>query len=148
MDRAVWGAAGRYVDWKNLYKRPATPGERMRGEEPITQFGRMCRKLGIELIAASSPQAKGRVERVHGTHQDRLVKKLRRKGIVSHEAANVYLRSEYLAEHKSALCACRGEEGRLSPARAARGGTGPDYAVGDGAHGERGLGGALRQSLS
>jgi hypothetical protein len=88
-----------YVDWKNLYKRPATPGERMRGEEPITQFGRMCRNLGIELIAASSPQAKGRVERVHGTHQDRLVKKLRRKGIVSHEAANVYLRSEYLAEH-------------------------------------------------
>ena len=43
--------------------------------------------------------AKGRVERVPGTHQDRLVKKLRRKGIVSHEAANVYLRSEYLAEH-------------------------------------------------
>jgi len=53
----------------------------------------------MELIAASSPQAKGRVERVHGTHQDGLVKKLRRKGIVSHEAANVYLRSEYLAEH-------------------------------------------------
>jgi len=71
-----------------------------------------------------------------------------RQANVSHEAANVYLRSEYLAEHKSALCACRGEEGRLSPARAARGGTGPDYAVGDGAHGERGLGGALRQSLS
>jgi hypothetical protein len=88
-----------YVDWKNLYKRPATPGERLRGEEPITQFGRMCGKLGMELIAASSPQAKGRVERVHGTHQDRLVKKLRRKGIISHEGANVYLRSEYLAEH-------------------------------------------------
>src|SRR5260370_236279 len=65
-----------YVDWKNLYKRPATPKERRRGEEPITQFGRMCAKLGIELIAASSPQAKGRVERIHGTHQDRLVKNL------------------------------------------------------------------------
>ena len=63
------------------------------------RYGRMCGKLGMELIAASSPQAKGRVERVHGTHQDGLVKKLRRKGIVSHEAANVYLRSEYLAEH-------------------------------------------------
>jgi hypothetical protein len=47
-----------YVDWKNLYKRPATPGERLRGEEPITQFGRMCAKLNIEVIAASSPQAK------------------------------------------------------------------------------------------
>src|SRR6202162_284276 len=80
-----------YVDWKNLYKRPATPGERMRGEEPITQFGRMCGKLGIELIAASSPQAKGRGGRVHGTHQDRLVKKLRRKGVVSHEARTVSL---------------------------------------------------------
>jgi transposase len=50
-----------YVDWKNLYKRPANAGERLRGEEPITQFGRMCTKLGIELIAASSPQAKAYV---------------------------------------------------------------------------------------
>ncbi len=88
-----------YVDWKNLYKRPATPGERLRGEEPITQFGRMCAKLGIEVIAANSPQAKGRVERMHGTHQDRLVKKLRRRPISSHEAANVYLEREYLPEH-------------------------------------------------
>lgn len=88
-----------YVDWKNLYKRPATVKERLRGEEPITQFGRMCAKLGIELIAASSPQAKGRVERVHGTHQDRLVKKLRRQGICTSEASNVYLEREYLPEH-------------------------------------------------
>jgi hypothetical protein len=88
-----------YVDWKNLYKRPATVREQLRGEEPITQFGRMCAKLGIELIAASSPQAKGRVERMHGTHQDRLVKKLRLRKIASHEAANVYLRTNYLPEH-------------------------------------------------
>ena len=90
-----------YVDWKNLYKRPATPKERLRGEEPITQFGRMCAKLGIEIIAANSPQAKGRVERQHGTHQDRLVKKLRRKKIASHEAMNVYLGNEYLPEHNA-----------------------------------------------
>jgi hypothetical protein len=44
-------------------------------------------------------QSKGRIERIHGTHQDRLVKKLRRKQITSHEAANVYLRREYLPEH-------------------------------------------------
>ena len=88
-----------YVDWKNLYKRPATAKERLHGEEPITQFGRMCAKLGIALIAAHSPQAKGRVERVHGTHQDRLVKKLRRKEISSHEVSNVYLEREYLPEH-------------------------------------------------
>src|SRR6266478_10061643 len=68
-------------------------------QEPITQFGRMCAKLGIELIAASSPQAKGRVERIHGTHQDRLVKKLRRQQISSHEQANVYLQRDYLPEH-------------------------------------------------
>jgi hypothetical protein len=55
--------------------------------------------LRIAVIAASSPQAKGRVERVHGTHQDRLVKKLRRKDIRSHEAVNVYLEREYLPEH-------------------------------------------------
>jgi len=88
-----------YVDWKNLYKRCATSQERMRGEEPMTQFGGMCQKLGIELIAASSPQAKGRVERMHGTHQDRLVKKLRRKNITTHAQANEYLESEYLVEH-------------------------------------------------
>ena len=88
-----------YVDWKNLYKRRATPKEQLRGEEPVTQFGRMCAKLGIELIAASSPQAKGRVERIHGTHQDRLVKKLRRKQISHHAQANVYLEREYLPEH-------------------------------------------------
>jgi hypothetical protein len=99
-----------YVDWKNLYKRPATPKERLRGEEPITQFGRMCAKLGIELIAASSPQAKGRVERQHGTHQDRLVKKLRRKQIRSHEQANVYLRNEYLPEHNRRFARAAAQE--------------------------------------
>ncbi len=88
-----------YVDWKNLYKRGATPREQLRGEEPITQFGRMCAKLGIELIAASSPQAKGRVERNHGTHQDRLIKKLRRKQIGTHAEVNAYLEGEYLPEH-------------------------------------------------
>lgn len=112
-EETIWAAAGAlrawierygvplalYVDWKNLYKRCATPRERLRGEEPRTQFGRMCAKLGIELIAASSPQAKGRVERIHGTHQDRLVKKLRRKRIRTHTEANAYLEAEYLAEH-------------------------------------------------
>jgi len=45
---------------------------------------RMCAKLGIRIIAASSPQAKGRVERAHGTHQNRLVKKRRLAGIANH----------------------------------------------------------------
>ena len=65
----------------------------------MTQFGRRCAKLGIEISAASSPQAKGRVERAHGTHQDRLVKKLRLAGIANYEEANAYLDAPYLAEH-------------------------------------------------
>src|SRR5437762_750636 len=88
-----------YTDWKNVYKRKATPAEQLRGEVPVTQFGRMCQKLGIRIIAASSPQAKGRVERIHGIHQDRLIKKLRRKGIGSYEAANDYLETQYLSDH-------------------------------------------------
>jgi transposase len=110
-----------YVDWKNLYKRAATPKEQLRGEEPVTQFGRMCAKLGIAVIAASSPQAKGRVERQHGTHQDRLVKKLRRKQIASHQAANVYLRTEYLVEHNGrfARAAAKAEDYHRRAPRAA-----------------------------
>src|ERR1039458_3824671 len=50
-------------------------------------------------ISAGSPKAKGRVERNHGTHQDRLIKKMRRKKIGTHEQANVYLQREYLPEH-------------------------------------------------
>ncbi|MGH9593276.1 MAG: ISNCY family transposase [Bryobacteraceae bacterium] len=88
-----------YVDWKNVYKRAPTQREQLRGEEPVTQFGRMCEKLGIAIIAAGSPQAKGRVERNHGTHQDRLIKKMRRKKIGTHERANVYLQQDYLPEH-------------------------------------------------
>src|SRR5713101_1531371 len=88
-----------YTDWKNVYVRPPNAQERMRGEPAVTQFGRMCAKLGIRIIAASSPQAKGRVERAHGTHQDRLVKKLRLAGIATYEQANAYLEEHYLAEH-------------------------------------------------
>jgi transposase len=88
-----------YTDWKNVYVRPPNAEERERGELAVTQFGRMCAKLGIGIIAASSPQAKGRVERAHGTHQDRRVKKLRLAGMVNYDQANAYLEEHYLAEH-------------------------------------------------
>ena len=88
-----------YTDWKNVYKRQPSERERLRGEAPTTQFGRMCERLGIRIIAASSPQAKGRVERNNGVHQDRLVKKLRRQGIQSYPATNQYLEEGYLPEH-------------------------------------------------
>jgi hypothetical protein len=65
----------------------------------VTQFGRMCARLGIQIIAASSPQAKGRVERAHATHQDRLAKKMRLAGIANYELASAYLEKHYFAEH-------------------------------------------------
>lgn len=90
-----------YTDWKNVYRREPTTNERARGEAALTQFGRMCEKLGVELIGAASPQAKGRVERGHGTHQDRLVKKLRLEGIADYAAANAYVEAEYLPAHNA-----------------------------------------------
>jgi len=90
-----------YTDWKNVYVRLPTAAEELAGTVPLTQFGRMCASLGIRIIAASSPQAKGRVERNHGTHQDRLVKKLRRLGISDAAAANAFLEARYLPEHNA-----------------------------------------------
>lgn len=88
-----------YTDWKNVYVRTPTADEQATGAVPLTQFGRMCAALDIQIIAASSPQAKGRVERNHGTHQDRLVKKLRRLEIADAAGANAFLESTYLPEH-------------------------------------------------
>ena len=88
-----------YTDWKNVYVRRPNQEERETGTAPLTQFGRMCAMLGIKIIPASSPQAKGRIERNHGTHQDRLVKKLRRTGIADAETANAFLAAEYWADH-------------------------------------------------
>jgi transposase len=88
-----------YTDWKSVYVSEPTEKQRLRGEEPVSQFGRMCARLGIRIIAAGSPQAKGRVERAHGTHQDRLVKKLRLAGVASYEEANRFVEEGYLADH-------------------------------------------------
>lgn len=90
-----------YTDWKNVYVRVPNAEEQVTGAVPLTQLGRMCASLGIQIIAASSPQAKGRVERNHGTHQDRLVKKLRRLGIAEATAANTFLETTYLPEHNA-----------------------------------------------
>jgi transposase len=111
-----------YTDWKNVYKRQPTERERLQGKAPTTHFGRMCERLEIRIIAASSPQAKGRVERNNGVHQDRLVKKLRRQGIASYEAANEYLEREYLAEHhrRFARAAARAEDYHVRAPSAAK----------------------------
>ena len=90
-----------YTDWKNVYVREPTEKEQLHGTVPATQFGRMCRKLDIRIIAANSPQAKGRVERGNGTHQDRLIKKMGRQKIGTHAAANEFLQQHYLADHNA-----------------------------------------------
>lgn len=66
------------------------------GKRPETQFGRMLKDLGIEWIEATSPQAKGRIERLWGTFQDRLLKELRLEGIKTREAASEYLKKRFL----------------------------------------------------
>ena len=75
----------------------------------LTQFGRALKQLGIEHIAACSPQARGRSERVFSTLQDRLPKEFKLAGISTVEAANRWLRETYIADHnkKFAIAASR-----------------------------------------
>jgi len=70
------------------------------GGDNMTQFGRALKELNIDIICANTPQAKGRVERVNGTLQDRLVKELRLEGISDMEAGNVFLKV-YMAAHNA-----------------------------------------------
>jgi hypothetical protein len=88
-----------YCDRKNavVLTREPTDAELLRGiTEPKSHFGRACEKLGVQVIAAHSPQAKGRVERNHGVDQDRLVKELRLAGISTIAQANRFLEKYYL----------------------------------------------------
>jgi hypothetical protein len=71
--------------------------EELQGAQHPTHFGRMLQELGIGFIAAGSPQAKGRIERLWRTLQDRLVSELRLRGSATREAANAFL-PEFLAD--------------------------------------------------
>ena len=86
-----------YTDKKNVYltTREPTIDEQLAGQEPKTSFGKACEKLGIEIIAAHSPQAKGRVERSNGTYQDRFVKELALRGITTNQIADRLLQNEF-----------------------------------------------------
>ena len=83
-----------YADRHTIFENPkkATIEEQLAGLEPRTQLGQLLRSLDIHLIPARSPQAKGRVERLFGTLQDRLVKELRRAGATNLDEANATLR--------------------------------------------------------
>lgn len=90
-----------YVDKDSIYKinRQASIDEELRDAMPLSQFTRAMGELGVEMIFANSPQAKGRVERGFRTHQDRLVKELRLAGISDMAAANKFLETVYIAKH-------------------------------------------------
>lgn len=89
-----------YVDRDSIYEctREARIDEQLRGESPPTQFARAMKTLGVGLILARSPQAKGRVERRNGLFQDRLVKALRLAGISTLEEANQFLEDAFLPQ--------------------------------------------------
>lgn len=82
-----------YHDRHTILQSPKKPtlDEELAGIDPQSQFQRALKELGIASIAAHSPQAKGRVERLWGTLQDRLVKEMRLAGICSMEQANAFL---------------------------------------------------------
>jgi len=86
-----------YTDKKTVFvtDRFPTVQEQLAGEEPLTAFGKVCKKLGIEIITANSPQAKGRVERKHGVYQDRFLKELRFRGVTTVDEANALLRGGF-----------------------------------------------------
>ena len=89
-----------YVDLKSLYISPKSLRQSDEDDliEPewLTHFSRACKVLGIEVIKAYSPQAKGRVERNHGVYQDRFVKELRLRGIQTIEDANKLLQERFI----------------------------------------------------
>lgn len=87
-----------YPDRDSIYvcTRESRIDEELSGRGPETQFARAMRELGVGLIPAYSPQAKGRVERRHQVFQDRLVKEMRLQNISTMEAANHYLDDEFL----------------------------------------------------
>ena len=83
-----------YMDRHGIFQRHDaawTVAEELRGQQDPTQVGRALAGLGIEAIYALSPQAKGRIERLWGTLQDRLVAELRLAGITTLAAANAFL---------------------------------------------------------
>jgi transposase len=77
----------------------------------LTQFGRALKQLGIEHIAAYSPQARGRSERAFETLQDRLPKELKLAGIDTVEAANRWLSDVYIAEYNQRFAVAAEQEG-------------------------------------
>jgi transposase len=99
-----------YTDRGSHYFLTPEAGGRV-SKTVLTQVGRALKQLGIEHIAAYSPQARGRSERAFSTLQDRLPKELTLAGINTLEAANVWLRETYMAEHNARFAIAAEQEG-------------------------------------
>ena len=96
-----------YLDRHTTYKSPKklSEWEEFEGVEPLSQFERALEELGVDVIHAYSPQAKGRVERLFGVLQDRLVKEMRLRGIKTLEEANEFLK-DYLPSFNRRFRVC------------------------------------------
>ena len=99
-----------YSDRGSHYFHTPKAGEKV-SKTQLTQVGRALAQLGIEHIAAYSPEARGRSERVFRTLQDRLPKELRLAGIKTVEAANHWLREHYMTAHNKAFAVAAEQEG-------------------------------------
>src|SRR5579872_1920555 len=135
-----------YTDWKNVYVREPTSQELLQGKPAVTQFGRMCERLGIQIIAARSPQAKGRgAESWHAP------------GPAGEEAAaeedqhprrgEPVSGRRVLRRAQPALCGGGALRSGLSFAGARRQEAARDFPAGDGAGAGQRLGGALPQPV-
>ena len=98
-----------YLDKFSTYK--VNHKNAVDNEELITQFQRAMGELGIKVICANSPEAKGRVERLFGTLQDRLVKEMRLAGIKDRESANRFLKETYIPDHNRRFAVLPRQEG-------------------------------------
>ena len=83
-----------YLDKHPTYKstKKQTIEDELNNTEPLSQFSRAAKELGVDVIYADSPQAKGRVERLFNTFQNRLIKEMRLKGIKTIKEANEFLK--------------------------------------------------------
>jgi transposase len=108
-----------YTDRASHYFQTPTAGGKVSRTRP-TQVGRALSQLGIEHIAAYSPEARGRSERAFRTLQDRLPKELRLAGITGLEAANRWLAEVYLPEHNARFAVAAEQDGSAFVADAAQ----------------------------
>ena len=105
-----------YFDLRNAY----VPTKKKGNTKEHVYIPAVCERLGIQIINAHSPQAKGRVERLFRTLQDRLCAELQRHGITSIEEGNLFLKQYYcqvyneqfaISTHTSRRCTCVGTSG-------------------------------------